>query len=490
MRIRSAITSRAGSWSIASRLTLFYALSTFGLLLLATGVLYWGLKRNLEQEDLELLADKINVMRVILRERAEDMGPLKEELEWESAARRYNKYYGRLLNENGRVVLATPGMERVMPPAHAFPQPAEPGQLPGPPMRWTTPRGRTYLLTAAWAVVGPPSSGRWLYQLALDVSNEAASLRDYQHKIAVLLIVGMLLSAGAAIWITRHGMKPLVDITRAAGKITAAQLSERIAPTRWPKELGALAMAFDEMLGRLEESFIRLSQFSADLAHELRTPINNLMGEAEVTLSRSRSPQEYRHALESNLEECVQLSRMIDNLLFLARADNAETRLQRTELDALKEARTVLDFYEAMADEQGAVLACHGEGKLQADPILFRRALSNLVSNALHYTPPGGKIIVAVTSLSDGAVTVRVSDTGSGIAPEHLPKIFDRFYRVDPSRAQNPQGTGLGLAIVKSIAELHGGAITVQSEVGRGTVVTLIFPRPSPNAEPSHVGAV
>jgi two-component system heavy metal sensor histidine kinase CusS len=479
MHIKSAIMSRTGSWSIASRLTLFYTMSTFGLLLLATGVLYWGLKRSLEMEDVELLADKINVMRLILRERAEDIGPLKEELEWESGERRYNKYYGRLVNENGRVVLATPGMDRVVPPAHAFPQPAEPGQLPGPPMRWTSPRGRTFLLTAAWAVVGSPSSGRRLYQLALDVSNEAASLRDYQHKIAVLLIVGIILSAGAAFWITRHGMKPLVEITHAAEKITATQLNERITPNRWPEELTALAMAFDEMLGRLEESFNRLSQFSADLAHELRTPINNLMGEAEVALSRSRSPEEYRQALESNLEECAQLSRMIDNLLFLARADNAETRLQRTEFDVLKEARTVVDFYEAVADEQSVVLACHGEGMLEADPILFRRALSNLVSNALHYTPHGGKIIVAITPLADGAVTVRVSDTGGGIAPEHLPKIFDRFYRVDPSRAQHPQGTGLGLAIVKSIVELHGGTIRVQSEVGQGTVITLLFPRPA-----------
>ena len=202
------------------------------------------------------------------------------------------------------------------------------------------------------------------------------------------------------------------------------------------------------------------------------------MGEAEVALSRSRSPEEYRHALESNLEECAQLSRMIDNLLFLARADNAETRLQRTQFDALQEARTVVDFYEAMADEQSVVLACHGEGMLEADPILFRRALSNLVSNALHYTPHGGKVIVAITRLADGAVTVRVSDTGGGIAPEHLPKIFDRFYRVDPSRAQHPQGTGLGLAIVKSIVELHGGVIRVESQVAHGTVVTLLFPRP------------
>src|SRR5262249_24910665 len=161
----------------------------------------------------------------------------------------------------------------------------------------------------------------------------------------------------------------LVQITRAAGRITATQLNERITPKRWPEELTALAMAFDEMLGRLEEAFNRLSQFSADLAHELRTPINNLMGEAEVALSRSRSPEEYLQTLESNLEECAQPSRMIDNLLFLARADNAETHLQRMQFDALKEARTVVDFYEAVADEQSVVLACHGEGTLRADPI-------------------------------------------------------------------------------------------------------------------------
>lgn len=477
MDIRPASSVQAGSWSIATRLALLFTLSTFTLLVLATGVLYWGMKRNLEREDYELLADKVNVMRTLLRDRPEELPALREELEWESAARSYNKYYGRLLTESGRIVLATPRMDRVLPPLDLFPRPAEIGQTPGPPAHWESPRGRTFLLTAAWAGVGRAASERRLYQLALDVTNEAASLRAYQHQIAVVLIVGMLLSAGAAVWITRRGMKPLQEITHAAERITATQLNERIAPNKWPKELTALSLAFDAMLGRLEEAFNRLSQFSADLAHELRTPINNLMGEAEVALSRSRTPEEYRAALESNLEECAQLSRMIDNLLFLARADNAETRLQRTPFDAVEEARTVLDFYEAVADEQSVVLACHGAGKLEGDPILYRRALSNLVSNALHYTGAGGRIVVAIETRADGGLAAQVSDTGAGIAAEHLPKIFDRFYRVDPSRGLHPQGTGLGLAIVKSIVELHGGGVTVESKIGHGTAITLTFPR-------------
>jgi two-component system heavy metal sensor histidine kinase CusS len=330
---------------------------------------------------------------------------------------------------------------------------------------------------AAWAEVGSSSRERRVLQIALDVSDDEALLAGYRRKLLAVLFFGILFSAGVGVVIARKGMRPLEDITKVAQRITATQLRERIGPARWPKELTALATAFDEMLIRLEHSFTQLSQFSSDLAHELRTPINNLMGEAEVTLTRARTPYEYRQTLESSLEEYAKLSRMIENLLFLARAENPETYIGRSPFDPGKEIEAVREFYDALVDEQGVEVICRGNGLLNADPILFRRALSNLLSNALQYTPRGGKINISVKQSDDQSIEVSVSDTGSGIAPEDIPRVFDRFYRADRARSQYPQGMGLGLAIVKSIMDLHGGTVVVQSEPTKGTIVTLRFLR-------------
>jgi two-component system heavy metal sensor histidine kinase CusS len=262
-------------------------------------------------------------------------------------------------------------------------------------------------------------------------------------------------------------------MTRSLKRVGPKRLHERLTPAAWPRELQPLASAFDAMLDRLEDSFRRLSQFSADLAHELRTPIANIRGESEVALTRSRTPEEYRHVVESVLAECERLSGLIDNLLFLARAEAADGKLERIRFDAAEAARKVMTYYEPVAEERHVSIRCEGGGDIYAEPMLFSRALSNLVENALRFTPDGGEIVIAISANSADA-EVAVSDNGSGIPAKHLPQIFDRFYRVDSSRSS--RGTGLGLALVKSIAELHGGSVDATSEEGRGTRVVLHFP--------------
>ena len=199
------------------------------------------------------------------------------------------------------------------------------------------------------------------------------------------------------------------------------------------------------------------------------------MGQAEVTLSRGRGAEEYQRVLESSLEELGRLSRMMDSMLFLARAERAESPLQLAQFEVHSELELVREFYDALAEQRGVTLTCSGNAELQADPILFRRALGNLLSNALEHTPAGGRVSVSAEAAA-GAVLVRVEDTGSGIAAEHLPRLFDRFYRGDRARSGHPQGTGLGLAIVKSIVELHGGSVSISSTLGQGTKVLLRFP--------------
>jgi two-component system heavy metal sensor histidine kinase CusS len=230
------------------------------------------------------------------------------------------------------------------------------------------------------------------------------------------------------------------------------------------------------MLDRLEDSFKRLSQFSADLAHELRTPLNNLRGEAGVALSRARTPDEYRQTLESSLEEYARLTRLIDNMLFLARADGATKAVTRTCFDARPAIEVVQQFYAAMAEDRGVEVRCEGHGMVKADPVLFRQAVSNLLSNALNYTPRAGRIIIGIIEHQNNGMELCVTDTGCGIPPEHLPRVFDRLYRVDSVRSQSPNSAGLGLAIVKSIMALHAGTVEANSQVGHGTSVKLVFP--------------
>jgi two-component system heavy metal sensor histidine kinase CusS len=448
------------------------------MLILAAGLLYWTLARNLTWEGQQFLADQIHVLRAIIRERPDDAAALVEELQWEGAMRQFAKYYGRIQDADGHTLLETLGMGDIV-TASVFPAPIAARDTPEDGCKWRSPQGISYLLMAAWAEtqrdVDPPR----LVQVALDVSHDEALLADYRRTLILMLLGGIACSAGIGVVITRKGLRPLNAIITAAQRTTATSLRERLAPAGWPQELMALATAFDEMLDRLEDAFTRLSQFSADLAHELRTPINNLMGEAEVALSRQRTAEEYRQVLESNLEEYARLSHMIEDLLFLARAENPLTTIECSQFDVRKALEAVREFHEAVAAEQGTEILCQGEARVYAAPMLFRRVLSNLLSNALHYTPPGGQIILAVTQAEDQSTIVSIRDTGCGIALEHLPRLFDRFYRVDPARSPQPQGTGLGLAIVKTIMELHGGTVTIQSAHTAGTTVTLTFPPPA-----------
>jgi two-component system heavy metal sensor histidine kinase CusS len=299
-------------------------------------------------------------------------------------------------------------------------------------------------------------------------------LRAYRTKLAGVIVLAIVLSAGAGWLLARRGLAPVRAISREIGRINAEKLHARIAGEAWPSDLRVLASTFDDMLARLEQSFAQLTRFSSDLAHEFRSPINNLVAAASVTLARARDPAEYQKTLEVVVEEGQRLSRMVSSMLFLARADNAGQHLHLERVALADEFRKLVDFYEIAADEQGVTLLAQGEGELVADPVLLRRALSNLLANALRYTPRGG--IVRLSAVRErGAVAIAVNDDGKGIAAEHLPFLFDRFYRADAARS-SADSTGLGLAVVRSIAELHGGKAEVASVLGKGSTFTLRFP--------------
>jgi two-component system heavy metal sensor histidine kinase CusS len=317
----------------------------------------------------------------------------------------------------------------------------------------------------------------YLIQVAMDRTVEEKLLAGYRAYLWGTLAVALLASALLGYQIARRGLRPIAAITETARKIRSSNLRERIVEAGLPSEIRELAVKFNEMLDRLSDSFRRLAQFSADIAHELRTPVNNLKGEAEVALSSPRSVDEYREVLGSCLEECGRLSHMIDSLLFLARAENPQAQIARSPLDMAQELETIRDFYEAVASQSGVDLVVKSRPGIVAnlDRTLLQRAVGNLISNALAHTKSGGTITLTA-SANNGAAIIEVSDTGTGIAAEHVPHLFDRFYRADPARRSEGGAAGLGLAIVKSIAQLHQGSATIESQVGRGTTVRLTLP--------------
>lgn len=466
---------RPRPWSVAGRLTLWYTVSAFSLIVIATGLLYWVLIRNLDRADDRLLADKARVIGAMLLNRPDDEAAIRQEVEEAWKARQDTQVYVRVLDARGQITAETPGMREVL-PVDVFAAPvADPGE--GSDVRADD--ARTFRVLAVRATRDNPSGAPSLVQVGTDRSHEFELLASYRRYLFSVLAAALVLCSVIGHQIARRGIQPVRDITNTARGIRAANLSERLNAEGLPSELLALAETFNQMLERLEQSFARISRFSADIAHELRTPLNNLLGEIEVALSRPRSAEDYREALVSSVEECGRLARLIDNLLFLARAEAPKSVITRERLDLGAELTTVGNFYEAAAHEAGVRLtvAAQGQAVAEVNRLLFQRAVTNLVANALAYTPPGGSVTLTATG-SETVGVVEVVDTGCGIAAAHLPHVLDRFYRVDQARrAGEGAHVGLGLSLVKSIVELHGGTVDIRSELGRGTKVTLRFPR-------------
>jgi two-component system heavy metal sensor histidine kinase CusS len=451
--------------SIASQLVVRFTLAAALLLSCGIAALYWIVIRHAFAEDNEVLADKVAAVQADLSGASGAQG-LSEDLKNIRPGER-TAYWVRILDAADNTITETPGMSEIL-PLSIFKKEA-PASSQFVPKDSRTP-GRLFSLVTVPHRVG---AQLFLIQVAQDRSEDDEFMKEFAALVAAVIALGLVAAAAIALTVARRGLRPLGEMTHALQRVGPKQLHERVSTVGWPRELQPLAVAFDDMLYRLENSFARLSQFSADLAHELRTPIANIRGEAEVALTRSRTPEEYRAVIESTVAECQHLTQIVDNLLFLARTDAAEGLLQRTSFSGRAAVEKIAAFHEPVADEQEVTITCHGDADFFADEMLFGRAVSNLLENALHYTPAAGTIVISIASRGPRS-EVSVADTGSGIAAEHLPRVFDRFYRADSSRSS--EGLGLGLALVKSITDLHGGSAAIESEIGRGTTVTLSFP--------------
>jgi two-component system, OmpR family, heavy metal sensor histidine kinase CusS len=464
------------NWSIKVRLTVLIILVSTVTSYVMFEITLLTLHTSLSREENDFVNDRLHMFHAIIKNKPDYLEIIKQDIKWESDNMSFPYYYLRCIDESNRVLIETPGMEKtipvqwvhkLLPTVHAF------GQKDVIRQAYN---GRYFLLMADSVVPPYGEAKKMTVQIALDVTSEEIIENENRKKLVAMVVGWAFIFSGIIILIVRKILNPLDEIVRISELVSVSKISERTNPEGWPKEVKRLALSFNSMLNRLENAFARLSQVTSNMAHEIRTPINNFMGEAEIALSKDRTPEEYRKVLASGIEECERLSRLINSLLFLARAENPTDSITRENFDPLKEIEDALSFYEPQIESKGAEIACCGNGLINGDILLFRQAISNLLKNALNYSSIGVKINMSIQETEDRHLEVIVSDTGYGMEEKDLARIFDRFYRVDRVRSNNPEGSGLGLSIVRAIMDLHGGSISIASRLGKGTTVTLLFP--------------
>jgi heavy metal sensor kinase len=329
------------------------------------------------------------------------------------------------------------------------------------------------------AVVRVTMGGQNYLVLAVQPLDEIdADLAVLRRVLWLAAPLAMVLAAIGGYWLASRNLAPLASMAAQARRITHSNLETRLEVGAAAEELAVLSESFNELLSRLDQSFDHMRRFVADASHELRTPISIIRGEADVALAQDRSAAEYQQALAIVLDESRRLSRLVDDLLNLARADAGRVRLQVSEFYLNDLVAECCRSAQTLAVARGIALECpaHDDVAFRGDEELVRRMVMNLIDNAIRYTPAGGRVTAAL-EVRGGAVSIRIADTGTGIAPDAVAHVFERFYRGDKARSRQDGGFGLGLAIVKWIAESHHGAVELASAPGQGSAFTVTLPR-------------
>ena len=460
--------SRVGRLSLTTRLTLLFVLVSCAVLLGLGLVIAVSVEQHFEEQDLVVLSRELASVQQVLE-------PLRSQRDLQEAMTSLGE---GLVSQHGLAVLVMDAKSALLFSSAGLgglPTDVAATALlkPMKPTLWHV-QDKTYRALVSPVATLLPDLPQVTVVVALDTVHHQEFMAMFQRTLWAF-IAGAAVLSGLLGWAAaRHGLAPLRTMRDQAGRVTAQTLSYRVPLERLPAELTDLARSLNEMLARLEEAFARLTAFSSDIAHELRTPVSNLMTETQVALSRARTSAEYLRVLESNAEEYEHLSRMISDMLLLAKADNGWVVPRRERLNLATEVLALFDYYEAVAEEKGVRFTVSGEAHLLADRLMLRRAMGNLLSNAVRHAHPNSSVTVALQSAPQGTL-IGVENTGDVIPAEALGRVFERFFRVDPSRQNRGEGTGLGLAITQSIVVAHGGTLSVSSSVAR-TAFWMRFP--------------
>ncbi len=465
-------------WTIRTQLTLWYTGSVVGISVVGVLLLYWGFvytsSRNVDillHEEAEALGSYLS-----LSPTADVQAYIAQLVEEKDHFIGQNKYV-QVSNDRGEVIGRSANLAEAI-----FPLPAPEG----------TPTREEVFVTILFAGALPvrvvilpvvsQSGHRFFVQEGISLEGLHASLRRLRTTLFFLLPSMLGLSVVSGWLMARRVLQPIKAITREAHTIEAQDLSRRLPIANPQDEIGQLAGVLNSLLSRLERAFAQMRQFTADAAHELRTPLAVLRCGIEVVAGKARSPAEYQEALETYIEEVSHLSRIVDNLFTLARADTGQQEFEWETVNLSGLLQEVYEQADLVAEARGLSISLHtdGEVSVQGDRLRLKQLLLNLLDNAVKCTPTGGRVHLAVNREESWA-RVTVEDTGIGIPAEALPYIFDRFYRVDKARSLDNTGGGLGLSICQWIVQAHGGRITVQSRVGYGSTFIVSLPVSQPS---------
>lgn len=456
--------------SLTTHLACLFALLCVGVLSVVGIILYQGLEKELVLRDDKAILNRVEQIRTLL----EDHNTMQ--LVYDKP-----RLFENILGiRDGLLILGHPGQAPLinynpigMPVPDLAPVAAGTALPLAAVWHSADPRGTPFVMVAA--NTHPGQAGRTLRITAGRLMSERTRILDsYRAMIIGMVVCGSLLAAVFAFALVRRGMRPLAGLAAQASAIGIDSLETRLDAAHAPQELAPLIASFNAMLERLSGGFTRLSQVTEDMAHDMRTPIGTLLGQTEVALGQERSAGYYHAILVSNHEELQRLSRMTDNMLFLARADQAETMIEPAWLDIAAEFARIADYFEGLAEERELRIDCVGTGKVWGDPILLRRALANLLANAVHYAAAPSTIVLTAEHSAEGMI-LGVDNAGPHIEAAQLTRLFDRFYRADKARGDSSQSSGLGLAIVHSIMAMHRGSAHAASHRGRNRF-TLCFP--------------
>jgi len=458
----------SASTSITRRLTLLFVVASSAVLLALGLVVASSVEKHFEQQDMELLLGKMALTRDTLAQLKSpgDLELIVQLLDTSLAGDHGLEMI--IVGSNRAVIFATPNatfsLNQVI---NSAAQHANQAQI------WSL-RQQNYRAIAAELPTGISPDSKVFVAVASTLVHHEAFMRSFLLTLW-LFIAGAAALTGLLGWAAaRRGLAPLRAMREHTQVVTAQQLGRRLPVESVPVELAELAQSLNEMLERLEDAFRRLSDFSSDIAHELRTPVTNLMTQTQVALSKVRTADEYRDILASNAEEFEHMTRMISDMLLLAKAENGLVVPTRENVNLADEVRVLFDYYDAVAAEKGLHLTLAGDTQVSVDRLMLRRALGNLLSNAVRHSSADSTLCVRIRQQAK-EVCIAMENSGETIPAEFLERVFDRFFRVDPSRQRSSEGTGLGLAITKSIVLAHGGTISVTSVAGI-TTFTIKLP--------------
>lgn len=468
--------------TIGFKITMWYSLSVMVILLIAGSFLYFRLKHKLIKEvDRTLLDSSVDIQQEISGDKC-IQDDIKITIEKMASNKKFHKISVRLLDVEKESFITSKNF--INPNAQIYDKSITKAEKRG---EGTFETIRVEGMKFPFRVLTKPiyhgDTLKYIFQIRFYLKSTYKTVENIEENFIMLIPVFVIFSIAGGWLIAKKSLAPIENINETTRKITATNLSMRLNPTHTGDELDKLINTINRMLNRIEESFKRIAQFTSDVSHELRTPIASLKTGTEVMLSKERTAEEYRGLHEDNLSDLDRMTRMISDLLILSRSDSGANILHLKAFNLGNMLKELQNKFRPVSDSKNVVSTIHEISDVQfnGDEILLCRVFSNLLDNAIKYSSPGGCVNVSLEDRED-RVIVRIEDTGIGISVDHLGKIFDRFFRVDPSRSRETGGTGLGLNICKIIVELHKGKIEVKSELDVGSTFEVILPKNHTNS--------